>query len=692
MDIRGGHLSISSRGADWFAALLAVVVIAVYIEAAHAQTPAAKKPAAKQKSTAKPRPAPARADVTAYSLEGRTLLDEEEFSRIVAPFVGPQKTAADIERARSSVQQAYRDLGYCGIRVNLVSPRPRDGVVRFRLAAVAYKKTRDCLPAAKLELRPKPAVIVSSPLKPVVVAEPVPEVKPAPPPPPPAPEPPAYVPPPRFDINRFELVGSSVMSAPEMEQLVAPYIGKNRDFADIQRALEALEQAFRERGYGVVQVVLPEQDITRGVVQFRVIQPRVGRVVIEGNTHFNAENIRHSLPTVREGETPNSRDIARNLQITGEHPVKQTSVLLRTGASEDLVDVAIKITDDKPWRTFFTLDNSGTGDTGYFRAGIGLQHTNLFNRDHTLTASYITSPGHVSEVTIFGLGYRIPFYEYNSSLDLIAGYSDVDSGVVQGLFNVSGSGSIFAARWNYYLPKWNEIEQKVTFGLDYRAFTNEVLLQGQQLVPDITVHPASVTYSGLYRMTAAELSFYAGAAANIPGGNDGDQAAFTASRPGANDNYTLYRYGLNYTRQFRNEWQTRFGFNGQYTRNALVAGEQYGIGGSDTVRGYMLREVTNDKGYAGQVELYTPDLARRVGLTDSYKTRLLAFYDWGSVQRNHALPGEIERDSIASVGVGLRLTYGKMVSLRLDLAQILQETANRDNDSQRLTGSIVFVF
>jgi len=65
-------------------------------------------------------------------------------------------------------------------------------------------------------------------------------------------------------------------------------------------------------------------------------------VLIEGNTHFNAENIRRSLPTVKEGETPNSKAIARNLQLTGEHPVKQTNVLLRSGASEDQIDVNIK--------------------------------------------------------------------------------------------------------------------------------------------------------------------------------------------------------------------------------------------------------------------------------------------------------------------------------------------------------------
>jgi hemolysin activation/secretion protein len=502
----------------------------------------------------------------------------------------------------------------------------------------------------------------------------------------------AVIPPPRFDIERFEINANTLLSPEEVGRIVEPYTGKNKDFADIQRALEALEQAFRDLGYGVVQVLLPEQDITRGVVQFRILQPKVGKVVIEGNTHFDSANIRHSLPSVKEGETPNSKDIARNLQITAEHPVKQTNVVLRSAASDDLVDVNIKVTDDKPWRGFLTLDNTGTSDTGYFRLGIGFQHSNVFNSDHVFTAQYVTSPTELDQVSVYGVGYRIPFYGLNSSLDLIAGYSDVDSGTVQGLFNVSGKGTIGSARWNYYLPKLVDYEHKVAFGLDYRAFENQVLFQGTSVVPDVTVHPASLTYSGLSRGTASELSFYASGAKNIPGGKDGDDAAFQASRAGASADYSVFRYGFNFVRQFRNEWQTRLGFNGQYTQDPLVSGEQFGVGGPDSVRGYELRELANDRGMAAQLELYTPDLARGVGLGDSYKLRLLGFFDYGSVSRVDPLPGETTAAFIKSAGIGLRVGYRKSAVLRLDLAQILKESADRDNGSWRLTGAIALIF
>lgn len=499
---------------------------------------------------------------------------------------------------------------------------------------------------------------------------------------------------PRFDINRFQITGNTLIPQDRVDRLLEPYTGKSKDFADIQRALEALEREYRDRGYGAVQVLLPEQDITKGVVQFRVLQPRVGKVLIEGNTHFDNENIRRSLPTVKEGETPNSKEMSRNLQMTGEHPAKQTNVLLRSGASEDQVDVNIKVTDEKPWRVFLTADNTGTKETGYYRTGIGFQHSNLFNRDHTLTAQYVTSPTEASDVSIYGAGYRIPFYDWNSSLDLIAGYSDVDSGTVQGLFNVSGKGTIGIVRWNYYLSRWEDLEHKVALGFDYRKFENQVLIPGDptSFVPDITVKPASLTYSGLLRATAAEFSFFASYSANIPGGADGDDAAFNASRTGADANYSIVRGGFNFVYQFRSEWQVRLTANGQTTSDLLVSGEQYGIGGPDSVRGYLLREVAMDKGGAGQAELYTPDFARGIRLSDSFRLRMLAFYDAGQVRRNDPLPGESAKESLSSAGVGLRLGYKKSLAVRVDAAYILKETANREEGDWRGVGSLAIIF
>ena len=426
---------------------------------------------------------------------------------------------------------------------------------------------------------------------------------------------------PTFDIKRFDLTGNTLLSNERIQSLIAPYVGTKRSLADIQRAQSAIEAAYRELGYGVVQVTLPEQDITSGTIRLRVLQPKVGKVVLSGNLRFDTDNVRASLPSIREGEIPNSTAIARNLQITGEHPVKKTTALLRTSDDPEIVDINIKIEDDRPWRFVASLDNTGNSDTGYLRSGIGFQHTNLFNRDHVASLQYVTSPTKSGKVNIYGAGYHMPLYGLNSSVDLVAGYSDVNSGVVQGLFNVSGSGTIFGAKWNYYLPKFASIDQKLSLGLDYRAFKNNVTLAGVGLVPDITIRPATLAYSGSYRGASSDLTFNASVSANIPGGNDGGSADFARSRASATDHYVIYRAGASYQMSFAQDWQARASVAGQYTRDALVSGELFGLGGPDNLRGFLVREVNNDRGASGQLELYTPELAPKVGLPDKFRMR-----------------------------------------------------------------------
>lgn len=498
---------------------------------------------------------------------------------------------------------------------------------------------------------------------------------------------------PRFSITRFDVTGNTLLTPEEIESSVREFVGQQKDFSDIQRALENLEQTYRDRGYGVVQVLLPEQDITKGVVTLRVIEPKIGKVIIEGNKFFDDANIRRSLPRLRPGATPNSEDLARNLQMLQEQPAKQTTVLLKAGENESLVDANVKVADEKPLRYLATFDNTGTDDTGRFRTGISMQHSNMFNRDHVLSLQYITNPENPSKVQIYGGGYRIPFYEYNSSLEVYAGYSDVSSGTLQGLFNVSGSGTIAGGRYNLYLPKFGELEHRLSFGIDYRAFQNQVTQVGSSnnQVPDVTVLPVSIGYNGLWRMPTSELGFYGTLSANVPGLNDGGDNSFKAVRTNATPTYRIFRWGASYTRALPYEWQFRAVANGQYTNDALIPGEQFGFGGPDSVRGFNVREVSNDWGWSSSVELYTPDLGTYYSWKN-IKMRLLAFFDMGTTTRNSPQPGESFGQSGSSTGFGMRMTYGKNLNLRLDFAQVIDPAGSQSRRDQMLHAAVAVPF
>lgn len=104
---------------------------------------------------------------------------------------------------------------------------------------------------------------------------------------------------PRFDIRSFIVEGGSLLSRQEIEAAVSPFSGSGKDFSDVQRALEALERAYTDKGFSAVQVILPEQELDKGEVRFKIVEARIARLVIEGSKYFDEENIARSLPSVR---------------------------------------------------------------------------------------------------------------------------------------------------------------------------------------------------------------------------------------------------------------------------------------------------------------------------------------------------------------------------------------------------------
>ena len=342
-----------------------------------------------------------------------------------------------------------------------------------------------------------------------------------------------------------------------------------------------------------------------------------------------------------------------------------------------------------------------------FDGGTGFQSANLFNRDQVLTAQIIGSPTEFSKVLIAGFGYHIPLYRSGDSIDISGGYSNVSSGTVQGLFNVAGKGSIGAVHYNFQLPRVGEVEQKLSLGYDYKAFINNITAVGttDQLVPDITVHPMSLTYSGAVRFTSAESTFYLSAVQNLPGGNHGGTDDFDGpigasgqraptptqgSRANSDPRYVLYRYGFNVNKAFPSDWQMRVAVNGQWTRDALISGEQFGLGGMDNVRGFLERELSDDRGIRETVELYTPDFGSRFG--SNWRTRALVFYDDGRAVRVNPLPSEIPKVSIGSAGIGLRAARGNNLTMRLDFAYVLDEGGQESKGHTKAQYSLVYVF
>ncbi len=496
----------------------------------------------------------------------------------------------------------------------------------------------------------------------------------------------------RFNIARFQVEGNTLLPGDEVQSLMAPLTGSDRAYGDVQKALEALQNAYRKAGYGAVQVYVPEQELTSGIVKIQVKENVIGKVVVSGNNNFSEKNIRTSLPQLQSGKTPNLRSISEAVQLSNDSPAKQVNVVLGASEEEGKIDAEVKVSDNNSLRVFMTLDNTGTAATGNWRTGVAIQHANLFDRDQVGTLAYTTSPDSPSgvRVNLYSLGYRIPLYGMGDSLDFIYGKSSVNtpgaSPTLGGLLGFTGKGDIFGLRWNHFFARQGETSTKLVFGLDYKKIDSRCNVNGIELstappTPPVascvpyTTMPLSVTYSGQTRGVAQNIDYNIGIARNVGTGTaytntvtDGRTDRYSYLTPGSrntNDNFVVLRGGASIFKGFSNDWQMRVAGSAQYAKDPLVSAEQFGLVGATAVRGFNERAVAADSGLILNAELYTPELASKGNL------RLLAFFDIGrgynSKVGNSGIPSSM---TVSSIGIGARYTMGRDFNVRLDLARV----------------------
>lgn len=474
---------------------------------------------------------------------------------------------------------------------------------------------------------------------------------------------------PTFTIQNFAISGNTLLSADVTQAAVAPFIGKERGMDDITKAADALRNAYAAAGYPVVQVFPPEQTAADGVIALRVIEGKLSKVSVEGNQAYDTANIRASLPALKEGTSPNAPGVIADIVLANENPAKQVAVDFKAGETAGDIDATIKVTEDRIEKTTLTYDNAGSLAAGYNRISIAYQNANIGNLDHMLSLGINTTVEHPLDNGLnIVAGYRIPFYQHGISLDLIGSYSDSRTTTTlpggQGSLNFTGRGTYLGTRVNHALPSVGEYRHKMVYGLDYKDFANEV---NGGSTGTVTSTPLSIGYVAQMATPSYQAGGTVTYASNLGYGLHGTQRHYNADTLGAPNQWDAWRGTAFIALPLPEDWQFRATGNLQYSDNRLVNVEKFGIGGASSVRGYAERAVAGDSGYSFNLELYTPDFGKH--LTDNVKARGVFFIDQGQVRQtaNDQTGPLMAPITLSSIGIGLRLNYGKDLAIKADL-------------------------
>ena len=475
----------------------------------------------------------------------------------------------------------------------------------------------------------------------------------------------------RFDIMEYVVDGNSVLSVPDIEESVYPFLGEMRTAGDVDMARETLERAYQMHGFQTVQVIIPEQGVETGIIHLQVIENPVGRLRVVGSKFHSLEDIREKAPALAEGKVTNTNEVQNDIVALNRQADLKVTPRLKAGAVPGTVDVDLEVEDKLPVHATVEINNQYNQKTEPLRLIGTASYDNLWQAGHSVSLSYQVAPEKTSDAQVYSGTYVAPIE--NTPLTVL-GYavkSDSDVAALAGT-DVVGRGTIFGIRGIVNLPGSDDFYQSITLGMDRKDLTQNVITAGVPSNATVLYYPATIGYSGTWQ--DGNLITKVGGAVNfaLPAGSDSEK--FDLQRFDALRQYIYAKVDVSHQRDLGNGYLVYGRLQGQITGDSLLSSEQLSAGGENTIRGYLEAERLGDYGSIGTIEFRTPSFGKEISASIN-DWHALVFLDGGALWLRNPLPGEKSHFNLAGAGIGTRFSAFDTLNGAADIAVALVDGA-----------------
>ncbi|NND81549.1 MAG: ShlB/FhaC/HecB family hemolysin secretion/activation protein [Gammaproteobacteria bacterium] len=471
---------------------------------------------------------------------------------------------------------------------------------------------------------------------------------------------------PGFTVRKFAVDGQNPISTKTTARILSSYLNREIDIEELRKAATEIEKELAKSGYNFYRAQLPPQTLQDGVVRIDIERINIADVTVTGNDYFTARNITRSLPLVAAGKSPNTQDIANALLLAEDNPAKDVRVVFVRGGDPQTVDANISVQDKNPNEFYLWANNAGSRLATDSRLGVQYHNRNLFDLDHQIALSYTVSPEELDELSQYGINYRIPNYSLRGMFNIFYSKSDADTGRVADVFDISGAGENIGVGYTQYLDKRGDYQHRLTVDVIDKLFDSNILFNSANIGEDVRSRPLTLEYISRLDFSNWLVNSTISYSSNLSGGSFNSDAAYGQVRAGAESDWDKLKLALRFDYRFSRDWRSNILLFAQQTSDALIPGEQMGLGGAlgDLgPRGFFEREVTVDKGLKGTLEVARDFPTKRM--------QLGAFLDFASGDVINPQVGESPDESLSSVGLTARWSPRADLSLKFDYGYIL---------------------
>lgn len=448
------------------------------------------------------------------------------------------------------------------------------------------------------------------------------------------------------------------------------FLGKPLTVDGINKLTRAVVEQYSLNDRPVVTAIAPEQNVSDNTLQISIIEGHVHEVKSEGNKWFSDKIFTKGLD-IKKGDPISEKKLVNNLNDLNKNPFHTTDAELVQGSEAGTTDILLKNHDRFPLRVYAGYENNGNQVTGMDRWNYGFNYGNFLGLDQQFNYQF-TGSSDYEQFRAHAASYIIPL-PWHHTLTLFGGYIDSE-GSPSGT-TLKGYSWQSSARYTIPLPTIKDYIQNLNLGYDYKESNNNLEFGGQKVYNSMTaISQFDIGYDGRLKDDFGSTTFKADLYLS-PGDmtDHNDTSSFQVARANAHSDYAYGQIGITRVTRLPEDfsWIVRGLY--QVSSTNLLGSEQFGLGGADTVRGYLEREANGDTGWLVSTEIHTPAISIGDLLVSSpgkniAKDRLefLGFVDYGWVRNNNLLVGEAHNTFLLSVGPGVRYSLSQYISFKLD--------------------------